>query len=84
MTAECINLRTVPTARCMSRIGNGGGDGSRAIKLGVSSRASPLKAVRRPRMITNIPSQQHHPVSITNTVVRSGRRINMRERDIKR
>lgn len=21
MTAECINLRTVPTARCMSRIG---------------------------------------------------------------
>lgn len=33
MTAECINLRTVPTARCMSRIGNGD-DGSWAIQVG--------------------------------------------------
>ena len=45
MTAECINLRTVPTARCMSRFGDGGDDGSRAIELEVSIRVSPLEAV---------------------------------------
>ncbi|POS78041.1 hypothetical protein DHEL01_v203556 [Diaporthe helianthi] len=39
MTAECTTMRTVPAARCMSRIGNGV-DGSWTVYLGPSNRIS--------------------------------------------
>lgn len=83
MTAECINLRTVPAARCISRIGNGGVDG--IVGRQVGGLMSGLALGGRPWMITNISSSSGgggggRLIIITIIVIRSGLRINTRER----